>query len=204
MPGTKQPNVITSLNISAPRCRTRCAGLAYLFVVVLAGLQTATAGEPLVSEYALKAAIIYKIAKFVSWPDDAFTTREEPLSVCLPVADPIGPALDALTGKTVRGRPIEVRRFEADETVASDCKILFLSRAMKERRVALVSDVAHSPVLTIGDSHDFVDLGGIVSLEIYRNRIRFAINVGASTRAGLDISAQLLQLATIRNSSSER
>lgn len=168
------------------------------------GIQSVAAEEQGASEYAVKAAIIYKISKFVSWPDDAFTTRTEPLSICLPAADPIGPALDALTGKIVQGRSIEVLRFDETEAIASNCKILFLGEAADGRRIALVSGVANSPVLTIGDTEDFVDLGGIVTLEIQQNRIRFAINVGASERAGLGISAQLLQLATIRNGGSAR
>ena len=190
------------LNISAVRRRTRLTWPAYLCLVLLTGLPVAAADEQSASEHAVKAALIYKIAKFVSWPSTAFTTPGEPLSVCLPAMEPIGPALNALTGKTVRGRQIKIRRFDATEPIASDCKILFLSQLAPGRRAALVSGVADAPVLTIGDTEDFVDLGGIVTLKIRQNRIQFAINIDASNRAGLDISAQLLQLATIKNGGS--
>ena len=177
----------------------RGGAAAAIVLLLLTAVTTATAGEQTASEYAVKAAIVYKIAKFVSWPEDAFPADTDALSICLPAADPIGPAMDALTGKTVQGRNIEIHRFEDTATIANDCAILFLSESVKLPRPSLVSDVAYSPVLTIGDSADFVDIGGIITLEIQNNRVQFAINVGASERAGLGISAQLLQLATISN-----
>lgn len=158
-----------------------------------------SAGEQVASEYAVKAAIVYKIAKFVSWPDHALPADDNVLPICLPTADPIAPAMDALAGKMVQGKMIEVRRFQETSTLATDCAIVFLSQAATLRRPSLVSNIANAPVLTIGDSADFVDTGGIITLEIQNNRVQFAINVGASDRAGLDISAQLLQLAKITN-----
>jgi len=189
---------VTSIRNRIDSHRRRCAA-AGIVLTLFAAVTAATAGEQAASEYAVKAAIVYKIAKFVSWPEHAFPRDAGVLPICLPTGDPIGPAMDALTGMTVQGRTIEVRRFEDATAIANDCAILFLSESATLPRPSLVSNVAYSPVLTIGDSADFVDIGGIVTLEIQNNRVQFAINVGASERAGLGISAQLLQLATIRN-----
>jgi hypothetical protein len=176
-----------------------CPGFhLFLGLVVLTWLPSTFATETTASEYSVKAAIIYKIAKFVAWPEDAFSSRNEPLLVCLPDADPMGPAMDALAGKIVWGRPIAVRRLHETSTVTTDCKILFLGRASNASHMKLVSNVANAPVLTIGDSREFVNIGGIVTLEIEKSRVQFAINVAASERAGLNISAQLLQLAKIK------
>jgi len=150
----------------------------------------------------VKAAIIYKIAKFVVWPEDAFSSRTEPLPVCLPEADPIGPALDALAGKIVWGRPIAIKRLNEISLADEDCRILFLGEDSLRSRNKLMSNVANSPVLTIGDSNDFVEVGGIVTLKIEQSHVQFAINIAASERAGLNISAQLLQLATIKGEGS--
>lgn len=168
-------------------------------LLLLALGPTVTASEQTASELAVKAAIIYKIAKFVSWPEEVPAGNENSLPICLPAADPIGPALETLAGKTVQGRTITIQHFEQAGTLASDCAILFLSQSAMLRRPSLVSNVAGAPVLTIGESAEFVEIGGIVTLEIRKNRVTFAINKGASDRAGLGISAQLLQLATVRN-----
>lgn len=178
--------------------RLHLIGSLLLGLIALVFLPSAVVADTAASEYSVKAAIIYKIAKFVAWPADAFSSRTEPLPVCLQDADPIGPALDALAGKIVWGRPIAIKRLHEISAVELDCKILFLGEISQTSRTKLVSNVANAPVLTIGDSYDFVDLGGIVTLQIEQSRVQFAINVAASERAGLNISAQLLQLATIR------
>lgn len=178
--------------------RLHLIGSLLLGLIALVFLPSAVVADTAASEYSVKAAIIYKIAKFVAWPADAFSSRTEPLPVCLQAADPIGPALDALAGKIVWGRPIAIKRLHEISAVELDCKILFLGEISQTSRTRLVSNVANAPVLTIGDSYDFVDLGGIVTLQIEQSRVQFAINVAASERAGLNISAQLLQLATIR------
>ena len=163
----------------------------------LAGTPGAIAGEAPASEYAVKAAIVHKIAKFVTWPKNDAQSGSRTLSICLPETDPIGPAIEALSGEVVQGRLIEVRRLNDIATPASECMILYMSRPSSAQFLNLIGHVADSPVLTIGDSKEFVKSGGIVLLEIKQEQIQFAINVGASQRAGLGISAQLLQLARL-------
>lgn len=169
-----------------------------LCIALLVKTPPVSANDQMASEQAVKAAIVYKIAKFVSWPNEAVAKSRGVLPICLPAGDPIGPAMDALAGKTVQGRTIEIRRFDDTAALGSSCAILFLSDAASLQRPNVLSNVANSPVLTIGDSNDFAEIGGIVTLEIRNNRVRFEINVGASDRAGLNVSAQLLQLAKIR------
>ncbi len=160
------------------------------------------------SEYAVKAAIIFKIAKFVSWPKQAFSNHSEPLTLCLQEDDPIATAISALDGKLIHGRMISAKYFDSsrhqnhddDPITSSDCQILLLTNTRSEQQLALLDATAGQPVLTIGDSDQFIDRGGIIGLEIEKNRIQFAINIAASENAGLGISAQLLQLAKIMNS----
>ena len=155
------------------------------------------------SEYAVKAAIIFKIAKFVSWPEHTFSGQSEPLSVCIRKDDPIAAAISALNGKPIHGRSLSVRYFDDSLKISSDCQILFISNTHPEIQPALLDLVLGRPILTIGDSDQFIGQGGIIGLEIEQNRIRFAINIAASESAGLDISAQLLQLAKIANGDRE-
>jgi len=170
---------------------------ALLCLMLLACVPAGAVGESTASEYALKAAIVYKVVKFVSWPDNQANVDSAPLYICLPESDPIASAMDALAGETAHGRAIEIRRLGQVSKVPGDCDILYMSRRESARRRALLTNIADAPVLTIGDSEDFVKAGGIVALEIKQSRVQFAINTNASQRAGLTISAQLLQLARI-------
>jgi len=166
-------------------------------LIALSWRPDASFADTSVSESAVKAAIIFKIAKFVTWPDSVFDADDEPLSVCMMSDSPMAEAMSALQGRLVRGHPISIRKLDRLGSVATDCQILYLHEDRTEPARAVLNSVAQSPVLTVGDSDAFSERGGIVSLSIERNRVRFAINLEASEKAGLEISAQLLQVARI-------
>ncbi len=167
--------------------------------VLLMGLlpANAVAQGASASEYAIKAAIIFKIAKFVSWPEDAYSSRSEPLSICIFEDDPISPAISALRGKAVHGRAFAVRFIDEGPVTNGRCQILFLSNLHKTKQSSLLNIATGQSILTIGDDEQFTNRGGIVGLEIASDRVQFTINTTASESAGLNISAQLLQLAEI-------
>ena len=50
-------------------------------------------------------------------------------------------------------------------------------------------------VLTVGESDDFLDMGGVIRLLIEDKKVRFEVNMDAAQRAHLTISSQLLKLA---------
>jgi hypothetical protein len=50
-------------------------------------------------------------------------------------------------------------------------------------------------VLTVGESEDFVQAGGMIGFFLEDNKVRFEINLNATERAKLKISARLLALA---------
>jgi hypothetical protein len=77
--------------------------------------------------------------------------------------------------------------------------VLFI-RSDRHQTLEAALRVMHGmPVLTVGESADFTDLGGIVQLVREGNKMRFDVNVAAAEDAGLRIQAQLLKLA--RNTS---
>jgi hypothetical protein len=49
--------------------------------------------------------------------------------------------------------------------------------------------------LTVGDSDQFLNAGGIIVLRMVNRRVRFEVDVSAARDAGLRISPQLLDLA---------
>ena len=50
-------------------------------------------------------------------------------------------------------------------------------------------------ILTVGDSDDFCNEGGMIQFIIENNQVHFAINNEAARAAGLKISSKLLILA---------
>jgi hypothetical protein len=148
-------------------------------------------------EYEVKAAFLYKFAKFVEWPEDAPVADRPAVVIGVLGVDPFGEALDAaVRGKTVNGRALSVRRF-AELRDLEPCQILFVSASEGRRLPEILTRLGGSPVLTVGEPETFTRDGGIVRLVTEDNKVRFEINVDAAEHAGLRISSKLLALARI-------
>ena len=76
-----------------------------------------------------------------------------------------------------------------------DCQILFLGKAQGKRIPMLVAGLRNAPVLTVGETEDFLGAGGMVCFLLKENKIRFAVNLDAAEAAGLKIGSRLLVLA---------
>jgi hypothetical protein len=117
--------------------------------------------------------------------------------LCVLGDDPFEDALDGIIGLTIKDRTIAVRRADSVAELGTACDLLFVSRSESEHLAEIFGTLADEPVLTVSDVPHFAASGGIVELQSRGSRIGFEINVGAYRRAGLTISSQLLQLATL-------
>jgi hypothetical protein len=118
------------------------------------------------------------------------------MAICIVGENPFGAALSALAGKAVGSHPVEVRPVSSG-TELEKCHIVFISQAEQGRARALVSRLAHLPILTVSDIDDFARSGGMIGLVEAEQRIRFDINLATARQANLKLSSQLLKLATI-------
>jgi hypothetical protein len=144
-------------------------------------------------EYQVKAAFLLNFTKFVEWPPMAFADANSPVAICILGDDPFGSPLDKLVdGEMVGGRKVIVQRVRRAPQPGS-CQVLFISRGVKD-----ISQIPADPgpgVLTVGESDSFLHDGGIVHFVIENRRVRFDINQAAAEKAGLRISARLLNVA---------
>ncbi len=145
------------------------------------------------TEYRLKAALIYSIAKFVAWPEAAEAGPE--LGICVLGADPFGASLDELASRTLRDRPLRVHRRINIGSLEQDCAIVFISESEQARLDLVLERLRGLPILTIGDVEGFAQAGGMVEFRVRDARLGFDINVAASDEAGIRINSQLLQVA---------
>lgn len=150
-----------------------------------------------VTEYQIKAAFLYKFAKFVEWPNDVAPDSTQPFILGVLGKDPFGRVLDrTVADETVKGRRIVVRRFKTPEDL-SFCHILFISSSEKKRLSEIIARLKHSSILTVGEMNGFIQAGGMIALFTRDNKVRFAINVEAAEQANLRLSSRLLRLARI-------
>lgn len=167
---------------------------AALAIVVAPGLP-ATAPAP--TEYEVKAALLYNFARFVSWPDAAFSDARAPFVIGVLGENPFGGILDrTVEDKKVGERTFVIRHWAKLEDVGP-CHILFVSAYEQKRVSRLIESIAGVSVFTVGDVEGFAERGGVADFEMDGYRVRIEINPKSAERAKLHISSKLLALARI-------
>jgi uncharacterized protein DUF4154 len=171
--------------------------LAALLIVgaLPAGAQSDAPVAEAPTEYEVKAAFLYNFARFVEWPPE--TLRAEPFVIAVLGRDPFGTVLDeTVSGKTVAGRPIQVRRASRVEEVR-DAQIVFVSASEAPNTPAILKALERPGLLTVGEVEGFAERGGAINFTVQSRRVRFEINPVRAQQAQLKVSSQLLKLATL-------
>ncbi len=178
-----------TMHSSVPRsavCRWWCGVCALLFCAAVAAAPT---------EYEVKAAFIHNVVKFVDWPITP-ATSEGMLRFCVFGQEMFGRANDALRDKPIGNMTWLVVAANGKSDLR-ECRVLFVSGAESGNLKRILDSVKGSPVLTIGDTEGYGELGIIVNFYLEDGKVRFEINPEAAKRAGLKMSSQLLKLARI-------
>ncbi len=168
----------------------------------MAGLLASQSGTPArsgarapVLEYQVKAAYLLNFTRYVEWPPQAFEAPTDSVRVCVLGQDPFGVVLDAtLKGKTTQGRPLAVRRVRSSGQAAG-CHLVFISRETWRVLGELPRTLRSPGRLTVGESDEFAQVGGVIGFVIQDEAVRFVVNTDARDRAGLRISSRMLSLA---------
>lgn len=143
-------------------------------------------------EDGVKAGFILNFAKFTTWPQSPAERGE--LRVCGLGARPLGGKLALLQTLKAQDLPVRVQLAPRAEEWR-DCHVLFVPDDEAGRIPTVLRSLGRSPVLTVSDSPDFVQQGGMVGLKRRGGRIRFDVNLAAARETGVNLSSHLLKLA---------
>lgn len=180
------------------RDRLRLHGRSAARVLVIAALAAPPgardADAQAATDVGVKAALIYNFAKFAEWP--ALRT-DDPIVVCIVGNDRIAEAFAA----AVHGQHIGRRRLDLGRPRNSgewpDCQVLFITGTQFRQFAAGLAGIKAAPILTVSDGEGFAKSGGIIELYVEKGLMRFAINLDAVQRSGLNLSSRLLGLARL-------
>jgi hypothetical protein len=146
-------------------------------------------------EYQVKAGFLINFAKFVEWPPEVMKDPSVSLTLCIADSDPFHGELDRIVqGKKIGNHALEIMHLSRNQTARS-CLLLFIGFAEKKRIPQILAELASHPVLTVGESDGFLQQGGMIGLIVVDERVKFEVNLEATTRAGLKVSSRLLVLA---------
>jgi YfiR/HmsC-like len=163
----------------------------------LAGACSGYGGEPSFTEYQVKALFLFNFTKYVDWPVEAFAETNTPITIGVYGENKFGDDLPkAVSGKSVGGRAITVRRIENTDDLGK-CHILFIGGSDQKHLGEILDKIKALPVLTVGETDQFAEQGGVIHFTKKDGKVRLEINLQAAQRANLQISSKLLSVADV-------
>lgn len=167
-------------------------------------------------EQQIKAAFLYNFIKFIDWPEENTADSNEPMIIGIIGSEDFINAFEPVKNKKIKNRNISVKYFagleKLDKSGKDDesqldreiqkklkaCHLLFICACEPEsieNSTKIIKAVKDLPVLTIGETVDFLESGGIINFLMEDKKVRFEINNTAAKQAKLKISSKLLRLA---------
>lgn len=152
------------------------------------------------SESELKAAYLYNFILFSEWPKTAFEGESTPFIIHVYEDDAFTAKLKKdLKDKKAHGRSFQVETINSPAD-AKGSHVIYIPASENRRIPQLLESVKGKPVLTVGDSPQFLEQGGIINFLVHEKQLRFEINVAAAEKGDMSISSKLLRLAiTVKN-----
>lgn len=145
----------------------------------------------------VQAAYLFNFVRYVEWPDAAFKSPTAPVRICvLGESGFVDVASATINGKSVGERRVVVES-TANVSGSGGCHILFVDRSRRQDEGEVLSSFARSSVLTVSESDDFAERGGVANFVVVDDQVRFVINKKAADAAGLKISSRLLRIAQV-------
>ncbi len=182
------------------RCfhRTFCVGL--LLLCCGSQMDAAAADARSYRQYEVEAGFLYSFLLFSDWEGDPSGDSKKPIVIGILGKSPFqADAFAEIQNTTIKGRPLHIKRFAADASVAtlSECRLLFVpSHNLKSKKLAeLLPALAKQSVLTVGEEGKFLENGGMVNLLLLKDRVGFEVNVAATRGTCITLRSKLLRLA---------
>ncbi|MGA2717906.1 MAG: YfiR family protein [Candidatus Acidiferrales bacterium] len=166
---------------------------AFLLLLILMASYGPSYAQGKTEEYHVKAGFLFHFAQLVDWP--AAAGGGPTFDLCILGDDPFrGELENTLNGKVIGSKPIRVLHLKQPQE-ARNCQVLFISTKEDERLSKIFEGLGSSAVMTVGESDDFIERGGMIRFTLEQEKVRFEINLKAADPAGLKFSSRLLLLA---------
>jgi hypothetical protein len=146
-----------------------------------------------------RAAYLYRFAAFVEWPATAFARPDSPLLIGIAGDDVLAALVEqSVAGRSVRGHPLAVLRFDPGAASDADMRGLHILYATGPDAAPMLAQARGRPVLTVCDMPAEPAAAGaacVVEFVQVGEHLRFHVAREEAAAARLRISARLLAVA---------
>lgn len=172
-------------------CHFNRWAIVLLLVLYLPSL---SASQTLATPNKVEAAFLRNFARYVTWPPGVFADDRSFWRICILGNDPFGDILDnTLAGRAEQGRPFEIVRADTLNELPN-CQIVFVAYQDAAKRRAALAALKNLPVLTVSDTPEFLQEGGIIQFHV-ADRVEMSINLDRSRAAFLTIQTKMLEVS---------
>lgn len=175
--------------------------IVYILFCLLFCPYESKAQNPEDREGKIKAATLYYLTRFTSWPTEYFNSENKQLTVCIIGKDTINGFLESINNKDVNGLTAKVMFIDENVTASEEflkqCAILYVGQNTISNLANILKAAQYSHTLTIGTETGFTHNDGMVHFGKNENKIQLTINIRNVRRASLVISSDILELAHI-------
>jgi hypothetical protein len=151
-------------------------------------------GEIGMSANEVKASFVVNFIKFAEWPEGAIG-NDGVLNLCVMGNGSLGKVLGRLDGRRIKEHnslQVQIKQFGDD---LNGCQAVVVGESERQKAAAIIRQIGYAPVLTISSIEGFAEKGGCIGLLYQENRMLFEVNLDMLRKKGLQMPAQVLNLA---------
>ena len=173
----------------------RPARWLFLWAALLVPNAVVPAQEPAAleaSEASIKAAYLFKFAGYVDWPESP-PAASRAFVIGVVDANDVAQELERIVpGRTIRERPVEVRRLHEGQSTEG-LHVLFVGAGADVR--AALRGSQQPGLLVVTDNPRGLELGSTINFILEGEHLGFEVSQEAAQRHGLRISSRMLNVA---------
>ena len=144
----------------------------------------------------VKGDFLFQVAKFVDFPK---VNNQDSFTFCFyNINKGIGELLKSNSNLKINEQPIEVVLINKNQQISElsrFCDITYIDETREDDIIPLWIDTISLNTLTVGESINFLEKGGIASLVQEGNKIRLYINKQQLLRSNLKVQSRLLAVS---------
>ncbi len=186
---------LTQLKIKVIRSLRKL--LMLCLVTSLNTLPTSGFGQS-VDIHSLKAVFLFNFSSFIQWPTSSFSSASQAMTFCTIGNPRVKKRLQSvIKGETIRGRQIKlIALYNTSEM--QNCHIIFIGASEEQDYHSTFKSLAEKNILTVGESPEFLSLGGMIYLKRKHKHLQIEVNMKSLKQSQLKISSKLLRIVIIK------
>ena len=144
----------------------------------------------------VKSAFLYQLTKFIEFPR---SDKNRQITFCFyEIEQGIGAILKGNSTLKIKGVPIAVVLINKNQHISElsrFCDITYIDETLEDDIIPLWIDATSLDTLTVGESINFLDKGGVASLVQEGNKIRLYINKQQLLRSNFKVQSRILAVS---------